>query len=229
MSNDPVIVDPLFSESRDAPCRLCCEIDDYSTSLFASIYPGVVRQNCFLESQRLQVMLPIGPLFEGHLLLSSRGHAQSFGHLMSGILAELEVRLHEVRELLTRHYGRVVVFEHGAFSDALPGSCCLTHAHLNIVPIPKRLDVKSVISRVPQLVPMELGGVRAFVEGKQPYLFFMSDDGRSYGAKAHGAPSQLFRKLLADAAGRREWDWRAGPKRDAVLATLGKLIDAESK
>lgn len=206
-------------------CRLCIEINDFEKSLFAEKYPNLLSQNVFFERSRLQVMLPIGPFCEGHLLIALKKHEWSFGHLGKNILPELAELIDEISCFLKTHLhrNRIIVFEHGPVSMTQRGGCCLEHAHMNTMPIPDSFALFNTASKFITFVPTELHQLEDFIRRGEPYLFFSCPREGSFAAVAPIGSTQFFRKLLASTTPGKSWDWRSDPNFDTVKAMVALL------
>lgn len=204
-------------------CRLCKEIEDFENSLFAQRYPGLVNRNVFFETDGIQVMLPIGPFCEGHVLVVAKNHAWSFAHILEEVRLELVSVVERVGALLGARYGRLLLFEHGPMSRARLGGCCLEHAHMNMMPVPASLNVRKAAARFVRFFPSELRELGGFVERGEAYLFFKCAREGSFAGAAPEGCSQFFRQLVAREAGGRPWDWRANPRTEAQKGTLAVL------
>ena len=197
-------------------CRLCDEIDNFEESLFAAQYPGIANSSVLFVTTRLRAMLPIGPFCEGHLLVVSKKHVPSFAHLGHSILPELSSFLENIVRLISDRYGRTMVFEHGAMSMTQRGGCCLVHAHMNVMPIPKTLHLLDIMSKYGNFSSAKLEELIQFVNRNQPYLFFRCEKEGSYSALAPEGSSQLFRRAIASAIPGKKWDWRDHPQASIV-------------
>lgn len=220
------MIDPTLYPLGDSDCRLCDEINEFASSLFACVYPNLVARNAFLETRMLQVMLPIGPLKRGHILIASRQHALSFGHILAQVQSDLTFILDKVLPVIRRVTGRVLIFEHGPMSDQLRGACCLDHAHLNIIPVPQDLDVVALVARSVDPLPIPIDGLAQFVAQRKPYLFCSVPGEFSLTAAAPPDSSQFFRRIIAYGTGQRDWDWRIHPKAELLQATAAMLEEA---
>jgi ATP adenylyltransferase len=213
------------AEQYDTECRLCVEINSFEDSLFAQRYPGVLQRNAFFETSRLQVMIPVGPFCEGHLLIAAREHEWSFAHLGRSIVQELEELIAKVTQVIEGHWlARVVVFEHGPMSHAMRGGCCLEHAHMNILPVAGSISVLDAALKCAPFKPVQLCDLEGFARRGEPYLFFMEPQNGSFATVAPTTTSQFFRRLLAAAQPGTPWDWRATRNPDAVRATKDVLL-----
>jgi hypothetical protein len=59
--------------------------------------------------------------------------------------------------------------------------------------------------------------------GLPSYLFYQDAETRLYLFDTGPLRSQYMRKLLADAWGKADWDWRAAGREERLLATLERL------
>ena len=210
-------------------CRLCGEIEAFENSLFSRKYPHILKQNKFWERPHFQVMLPIGPFCEGHLLIVSKEHALSFGHLGRDVLSELTGLIDEISNFLKKHYyvNRIIFFEHGPYSFAKRGSSCLDHAHMNIMPIADTFHLIEHASIHFSFKPVKLDQLNMFVKKKTPYLFFCCPIEGSFAAEVPFGESQFFRKLLLTTTNEKNWDWNSNPRPDIIskMAVLLKNIE----
>ncbi len=215
----------MIKYNHNSNCRLCKEIEDFRDSLFVKKCPGILKKNMFFETKRLQIMIPIGPLFDGHLLIATRSHYWSYAELGVSIIPELEKLIDFTIDFLHSEYRakRVIVFEHGAISKTERGGCCLDHAHMNIVPIPETFELLMKASRHFKFSPVQIISLEKFVLKKTPYLFFKCSQEGSYAAPASASINQFFRKLLAPVTPMGNWDWRSNYRIDSMKATATAL------
>ncbi len=135
-------------------------------------------------------------------------HVTAFAAIEVNNIAELSERLQE-RALRLGPEHRTVVFEHGILDSETTG-CGVSHAHWHIVDLEHRVALifrRHVAQARPfwgKLSPALLSQCRA------SYLFVWDVlDGEGEAFDGRKCPSQLLRRLLANAVGAKEWDWRA--------------------
>lgn len=211
------------SDDSDFDCRLCVEIRDFETSLFSQTYPDVLDRNAFFETKYLQVMIPVGPFCEGHLLIALKEHKWSYGHVSRDILLDLVPLASKVTDFIEAQYGRAIIFEHGPMSRLRRGGCCLEHAHMNVLPVPESFNVLATASKFLNFIPTDIYQLKTFVERDEPYIFFQSQEEGSFAAPAPEGTNQFFRKLLVSEMLGSEWDWRTNPQPDFVKAMVAIL------
>lgn len=216
-------MEPGFTYNKS--CRLCNEIGDFSNSQFRQIYPNIVTGNSYLKQSNVEVKIPIGPLCDGHLLISSTKHAWSFGHLGPSVLTELNLVMDRIIKFLKAEYStdRIVFFEHGPFSDTQKGGCCLDHAHINILPVKSSINLLESTSKYFDFFQCSFSELSKFPDEEVPYLFFSCPIEGSYAAKASLGTTQFFRKVLAELTDDGEWDWRKNYRPDIVYK-MHKLL-----
>ena len=208
-------------------CRLCIEINDFENSLFYKKYPKILAQNVFFERSQVQVMIPIGPYCPGHLLIASKRHEWSFGHIGKDIIPEVLDLVDDVSSFLKEHFKkeRIIVFEHGPLSFEERGGACLSHAHFNILPIPGTVSLFKKASKLLDFKPIKFTQIEDFIGRGVPYLFFHCLLEGTFAAPAPIGSTQFFRKLLASSGIEENWDWRNDPKIDIVQKMAELLKD----
>lgn len=216
-----------MDKSNRSSCRLCVEINDFKNSLFYEQYQEILNQNIFFERSRVQVMIPIGPYCPGHLLIASKRHEWSFGHIGKDIIPEVLNLIDDVSCFLKKHFKkeRIIVFEHGPLSSEERGGACLSHAHFNILPIPDAFPLYEKASKHLNFKPIKFHQLEDFVKRREPYLFFHCPREGTFAAPAPIGSTQFFRKLLASSNPESNWDWRGDPKADIVKEMAEILKD----
>lgn len=165
-----------------------------------------------------------GSIVPGWVLVVSSDHLLSMGAVEQGRRQELAEFVSEVRAMVESAFGPSVVFEHGPASPKLRVGCGVDHAHLHVVPTD--IDLLAGIPAVfpSQIAWREISGLSATAElyrRNESYLYVEPHLGGCWlGTHSH-LPSQLFRKVIANAVGSPErFDWVAYPEVENVLATI---------
>jgi hypothetical protein len=127
-------------------------------------------------------------------------------------LSDLDDARREVTSNLRNIYSRPVIsFEHGLCNRAVSPSCGIDHAHLHF--LPTNLDVEALFKEDFKVTELErMTDLAAASGGRNEYLLLVGDDERMHIAFPSRPSSQYFRRRLAEASGRRLWNWH-----DAVL------------
>lgn len=167
----------------------------------------------------------IGALVEGWTLVVPRRHCLSlsadygqppFEAFIRRTVANVEV-----------HYGRTVVFEHGANRPGSPTSCGTDHAHLHIVPLLCSLEELVSASNLGPWLRTAGPDIQDRV-GNGEYLFFSDDPHQTeLGGFLHileSPVSQYFRKLVAHHVGKASAaDYKTHLFLDAAQRTRQRL------
>ena len=179
------------------------------------------------ETEHFVVVPTVGALVEGWLLIVTKKPYLCMGAIEQTLYLELASLKEYVFSVLGQAYGEVAAFEHGPSQTGQRVGCGVDHAHLHVLPV----DF-SLIERVPQVTDAllswrEVENIHAarelFSEGK-PYLYVEqpADVGRISNASV--APSQLFRRVIAEAIGSPDaFDWRSNPMEANVISTVKTL------
>lgn len=171
------------------------------------------------ETDNFIAVPALGCIVPGYMLVLTKQHIFSMAQLKPHELVELESFVDLLSKKLTEKWAPPVIFEHGACNETETAGSCIEHAHWHLVP--GNWD----------LLPIEINfeKVSAFEEfaGQKrgmAYLFFRDPFGNSYITNTSHAPSQLFRRKLADQLGKAdEWDYAVFPFIDNIRETVDKL------
>jgi diadenosine tetraphosphate (Ap4A) HIT family hydrolase len=204
-------------------CDFCDEFRAGVSNAFHTRYGESLRDRVVFATENFRVFPSIGQLAEGYLLIAPVEHYRALDEMPDEILGEFAHVYEKVRTTLFASYGPSLFFEHGARSER-SGGCGIYHAHLHAVPFPTQLDpVDFLKSRFPFKEIRDLTEIRMESDGLSAYLLYRDSHGTAYVFKADNLPSQYMRKLLAQALGEHEWDWRHSGKEERLLATLSSL------
>ena len=186
-------------------CCLCSQISGQpDNDLIARMLPGepYVRR-IMLESSAFAVLPDLGPLVPGHSLLCTKTHTRSFAHLDDALHDEFASMKRTLRASLQELYGgEVHVFEHGMAGEGNRVLCTVDHAHMHFLPMRAMdLDVEGVV------FDGSLAELRR-ISGGNEYVLYESPGGEARVRVENGIESQYMRRIVANAIGREEWNWR---------------------
>lgn len=177
-----------------------------------------------LRSEHFAALPSRGSIVPGWVLVVSSEHLISMGAVEPGKQHELAAFVSDVRALVEDAFGPTVLFEHGPASPNLRVGCGVDHAHLHVVPtdIDLLAGVPTVFSS--PIAWREVAGLSDAVEAyrrNESYLYVESRHGGCRLGTHAELPSQLFRKVIANAVGRPErFDWVAYPEAENARATV---------
>jgi ATP adenylyltransferase len=203
-------------------CEFCGQIaGDVTRNAIANLISIPWSSRPVLDEVPGAVVMPsIGALVPGHVLLCPTEHARSFAATSSHFEPALATLGGATAERLFVTTGLPVHrFEHGSSTRGERVACSVEHAHLHLVPA--RVDIRSQLGGIGEWrdVGPSLAEVRAASEGAE-YLLYESPCGeRSLTTTSAGFPSQLLRRILAQAIGVEEWNWRRDRAVSNMLAT----------
>ena len=145
------------------------------------------------------------------------------GDLPVLLLEEFAAICEFVGKTLKGQYGPYVLFEHGTRSEGA-GGCGIYHAHLHATPLAGVRDpVDTLRSRFSYAELTHLNEISEQSSGLPSYLFYQDSDAKLYLFDTGPLPSQYMRKLLADALGEQDWNWRDAGREERLLATIRRL------
>jgi diadenosine tetraphosphate (Ap4A) HIT family hydrolase len=100
------------------------------------------------------ILLPmIGAGIDGYVLIFHKNHFHSMAEIPQKDIINLKKLIKIIKKEINNSYGPSVVFEHGSTCDNI--SCLIDHAHIHIVPVPKRFDIKEEIQKDFPLLPLK--------------------------------------------------------------------------
>lgn len=181
------------------------------------------------ETSHFVVVPTVGALVEGWLLIVTKQPYLCMGAVEEELLHELSRVKRHVFSVLRHCYGDVAAFEHGPSKPGQGVGCGVDHAHLHVLPVSFPL-----IERVPSITDTALDwqvvesvhGVGEFFGAGIPYLYVEQPLGKARIAAAWDAPSQLFRRAIADSIGcPGAFNWRSNPMESNVVSTVATLRD----
>lgn len=188
---------------------------------------GAIWDTVLMETEHFVVVPTVGALVEGWLLVITKGRFLCMGELPQTHWPELQALTSDVTALLKNVYGSAVVFEHGPAATRQAIGCGVDHAHLHILPV--EFDLIHSAERVQPCkldwedVPSVRESIRIYREGR-PYLYIEQPLGRGRITYAEAAPSQFFRRVIAEHLGiPSKYDWRSYPMADNVEKTIHAL------
>ena len=185
------------------------------------------------ESTSFVALPTVGALVEGWLLVVPRMHALSYAQISDQGWCEAEDFLREVSHRVEAEYGPVAIFEHGPGTKQSPIGCGVDYAHFHVVPT--RVDLRArAVKNFPSVTWQprpSLGCIKSYRDCRTGYWAIMqneySRDCWIGTTSAENSPNQLFRRVLADSnnVNSSEFDWRADPREDLILATVDRLTN----
>lgn len=179
------------------------------------------------ETENFVVVPTVGALIEGWLLIVTKQSYLCMGAIEEELHPELSALKDHVFTVLRQTYGDVAAFEHGPSQTGQQVGCGVDHAHLHVLPVAFPLTERVPIVTDVALDWQEVEGIHSAREmfgARTPYLYVEQPAGVGRITNASDAPSQLFRRVIADAIGSpKAFDWRNNPMEANVISTVNTL------
>lgn len=176
----------------------------------------------FSSNDDFMALASIGALVEGWSLVIPKRHemsmrsyyaSQSFTYFANDVISKL-----------TKCYGRIIAFEHGANQEGSITACGTDHAHLHLVPFTESLV--DILKGTPLNWQRCYASEICSLAGQNEYLFYADiinekwDEQQGYLHILEFPISQFFRKIIADRKGKTEVsDYKSFPHVDVAMKT----------
>lgn len=182
------------------------------------------------ETDNFLVVPTLGSIIEGWLLVIPKMHYLSFGAIPAGFRSELSIVLQKAAHVIESIYGCPTIFEHGPSIPNTKVGCGIDHAHLHLVPLRE-----SLIKRTEKYNCQPLGIsqytdddfilMRDLFMSKKPYLFVREPSGTRVFFDAQNAPSQFFRRVIAEIYGVDDkYDYHVYAFEENIVSTIVKTM-----
>jgi len=198
----------ILSSVRGADCCFCEDFAHQDRPLLMS-REGFVNKVC-KETEFFAAWPSLSPVAPAHTLVVPKYHVTSVSQIESRHIGEFMVFLGSVTALLERSFGNVYLFEHG-IGTGRTGGCGVRHAHLHLVSLSSDA-ARHVGGAIRAAYPVKsVRGLPGLCEDEyrgDSYIMFGPSHGPFVVAPGASVPSQYLRRLVAQAQGLAEWDWR---------------------
>jgi len=179
----------------------------------------------FMESNNYMAIASIGSFIEGWSMVVPKAHKLSLVDEYNN--TEFLHFTESVVRHITKHYGRAVMFEHGASRVGSATGCGVDHAHFHIVPHGESLT--QVLEESGFWWDSCYASDIADLSDGKDYLFYC-DEVSTLGIRGllhapDNPKSQYFRRILADKLNKTEvYDYKRFPHLDTAIETHKNLI-----
>jgi diadenosine tetraphosphate (Ap4A) HIT family hydrolase len=209
-------------------CDFCDEFSGGASNAFGRLYADTIRDRTLLATREFRIIPSLGQIVEGYLLVVATKHYQALADMPPELGEELVELNGRVRGALSDAYGPCIFFEHGARSEN-SGGCGIYHAHLHAVPLREGRDPIALLKERFSLKKLRsIREIAGEANGADSYLYYEDLHSNRYIFDVEYLPSQYMRRLLAEATGNDEWDWRECGWEEAVVSTIARLAKAFS-
>jgi diadenosine tetraphosphate (Ap4A) HIT family hydrolase len=207
-------------------CDFCDEFSGGHNNAFSRRYGSDPRGRTVFETQNFKVLPSLGQIVEGHVLVVPVRHYTALADMPSPLTEEVADLADHVRIALSANYGSCLLFEHGS-RGVCSGGCGIYHAHLHAVPLREESEPVSLLKeRFGYRKLGSIGDIASESNGTDSYLYYEDLHSNRYIFDVEYLPSQYMRRLMAEALGKDEWDWRKCGREEALLSTITRLSQA---
>lgn len=205
------------------PCEFCDEFTGGLENSFRRVYAEKLETRFICRSPNFVVVPSLGQVVEGHLLLLPLGHWTALADLPQLLGTEFATLCASISTALETEYGPCLFFEHGVrLGDT--GGCGVSHAHMHALPLCSTVNpLDHLKSRFPYTKVSGPSDLAEKSRGLSGYVFYRDPLSKAYLFDTPNLPSQYMRRLLAEAVGTLNWDWRTAGREERLLATLTRL------
>ena len=139
----------------------------------------------------------IAPVLEGHFLIVTKVHWNSFANVDDDTYNSLERAKDYLRHSIFSNE-KVMFFEHGAVRENTAGAC-IDHAHMHVIPIPTDIDIDGFISVFISSDKIKANkiSIQKCARDNQPYIFYETDRDSSWYYPVDMLPHQFFRMMVS--------------------------------
>ncbi|MGI5825971.1 MAG: HIT family protein [Patescibacteria group bacterium] len=210
----------MISEGFDSDCTFCIQFNRG----YKIVGKRKIKNFILYQTPNFVVFSALGPLIEGHLLITPKKHCYSIAGLPPDTYEELESLVKNVGQLLAKEYCKPIFFEHGTVSRLSRGGTSIDHCHLHAVPV--NLDLAEILDKkFKKKEVVSLQELKNNFDEQKPYLFYESLTGQRFCYELQEKlESQYLRKVISESIVRKKyWNWREYPRTECFLKTLRKL------
>lgn len=211
-------------------CDFCIALETYNNIGMTPEYiklsndAGLNRE--IMKTDNFRVMVALGPVVVGNLLIVTNDHFTSMAQLDNGGIEELMAIKDKIKAFLSSTGLQVAFFEHGISKDE-DADGCISHAHLQVLPIEK--DLLTHVQE--QYEGFQISDYRQLrmlnLDGYKGYLHYETISGSNWIFPVNTLESQYIRKLATRFLGvANQWNWRLHPRIDVIQETI-KLFEGK--
>lgn len=185
-------------------------------------HPAPIWDTRLVESDGFIATPTKGSIVPGWVLLIPKRHVFSFRQLTTAEMLEAETQVKRISATLSRFFGPVTIFEHGAAYSGSALGCGVDHAHLHVVSLVMDLVAEALRDHKLQWNPLRhWSEFRSEVPLGSEYLLVSNIEKNAYLTNSVPPVGQYFRRLIAKLSGQQErWDYQTFPFAENARATV---------
>jgi diadenosine tetraphosphate (Ap4A) HIT family hydrolase len=158
---------------------------------------GVASDEAIIYQDSNVFIIPdIAPVVEGHFLIVTKTHWNSFANVDDDTYTSLERAKEYLRHSVFKNK-KVLFFEHGAVRENTAGAC-IDHAHMHIIPISSDIDIDKFITNFVSSKKIKVNkySIQKCAKDNQPYLFYEIEENSQWYYPVEWLPHQFFRMMV---------------------------------
>lgn len=150
------------------------------------------------EDENIFITPDIAPVIEGHFLIVSKIHENSFANVDDDTYFSLERAKEHLRSCIFKNR-KILFFEHGAVIEGYAGAC-IDHAHMHVIPITSDIDIDDYISFFVTHDKISASKENLFecAKNRQPYIYYEIEKNETWFYPVKMLPRQFFRMMVAN-------------------------------
>ncbi len=183
------------------------------------------KERILFETENFYVMVSLGPIVDGYLLIVAKRHIGACFNIPEELMVEFKYLKNMVKDILIRHYGCCIFYEHGKIGSSLTfenSKKHCYHAHLHCIPV--EIDLNNLVE---QELPFDsfCSFTEAWDDTRNLKKYLLIEDSRinvySVDKKIR---SQFLRYKLAEALGNPELgNWVENQNWESINRTIEQL------
>jgi len=176
------------------------------------------------QDENVFITPDIAPVVEGHFLIITKTHWNSFANVDDDTYASLE-RAKEYLRCSVFKDEQILFFEHGAVRKNTAGAC-IDHAHIHVIPMTFDIDIDGFIGEFvssKKTVANKYNIQKCAKEG-QPYVFYELDKNSQWYYPVDFLPHQFFRMMVSYRFSVKNFRWGEQYETDASKELFRKTL-----
>lgn len=183
------------------------------------------KERILFETDNFYIMVSLGPIVDGYLLIVSKRHIGACFNTPDVLMTEFLCLKEKVKNILIRHYGCCIFYEHGKTGTSLTfensNKHCY-HAHLHCIPVNIELN-KQIENELPFDSYSSFPEAWGFSRNLKRYLYVEDTRINVYSVDKK-IRSQFLRYKLAEALGKPELgNWVENQNWESINRTIEQL------
>lgn len=149
----------------------------------------------------------IAPVVDGHFLIVSKVHYNSFANADENTYTSLERAKNFLRDSVFKDT-KSLFFEHGAVIKNTAGAC-IDHSHIHVIPISSDIDIDGFISMFvsSKKIEADIHSILQCAKNNQPYIFYEIEKDNSWLYHVDTLPRQFFRMMVSYSFSIKQYRW----------------------